>query len=42
MKEAGKDLQDVHVMTNVGDVPIQEMRACGKGEEYRKIHKKNI
>ena len=26
---AGKDLQDPRVLTDVGDVPIQELRDCG-------------
>ncbi|CAM6117056.1 unnamed protein product [Calypogeia fissa] len=32
--EAGKDLQDVRIMTDVGDVPIQEMRACGVDDKH--------
>jgi len=26
---SGKDLQDARVLTDVGDVPIQEIRDCG-------------
>ncbi|CAM6085616.1 unnamed protein product [Calypogeia fissa] len=29
LDSVGKDLPDVRIMTDVGDVPIQEMRACG-------------
>ncbi len=31
---AGKDLQDVRILTDVGDVPIQEMRDCGLDDEH--------
>ncbi|CAK9207115.1 unnamed protein product [Sphagnum troendelagicum] len=32
--ETGKDLQDVRILTDVGDVPIQEMRDCGLDDEH--------
>ncbi|BBN02442.1 arginase [Marchantia polymorpha subsp. ruderalis] len=31
--ESGKDLEDVRVMTDAGDLPVQEMRDCGVGDE---------
>ena len=31
---AGKDLADPRVLTDVGDVPIQEMRDSGIGDEH--------
>ncbi|KAG0556039.1 hypothetical protein M758_11G019100 [Ceratodon purpureus] len=31
--ETGKQLEDVRVLTDVGDVPIQEMRGCGLPDE---------
>jgi len=31
---AGKDLQDVRILTDVGDVPIQEMRDCGLDDKH--------
>jgi arginase len=30
---AGKDLRDPRVITNVGDVPIEEIRDCGVDDE---------
>ncbi|OAE31012.1 hypothetical protein AXG93_1502s1120 [Marchantia polymorpha subsp. ruderalis] len=32
-KQYGKDLEDVRVMTDAGDLPVQEMRDCGVGDE---------
>ncbi|KAL5133036.1 Arginase [Glycine soja] len=31
--EEGKDLKDLRIMVDVGDIPIQEMRDCGIGDE---------
>lgn len=33
LDSVGKDLQDVRIMTDVGDVPIQEMRDCGVNDD---------
>jgi arginase len=30
---AGKDLRDPRVITNVGDIPIEEIRDCGVDDE---------
>eukprot|EP00270_Netrium_digitus_P006044 TRINITY_DN1820_c0_g1_i1.p1 TRINITY_DN1820_c0_g1~~TRINITY_DN1820_c0_g1_i1.p1 ORF type:complete len:369 (+),score=73.39 TRINITY_DN1820_c0_g1_i1:127-1233(+) len=32
--EAGKDLRDVRVLTDAGDVPVQELRDCGIGDHH--------
>lgn len=33
MENAGKELNDPRILTNVGDVPIQEIRDCGVDED---------
>ena len=30
---AGKELNDPRVLTDVGDVPVQEIRDCGVGDD---------
>jgi arginase len=31
--ETGKQLEDIRILTDVGDVPVQEMRGCGVTDE---------
>ena len=33
MSDAGKELNDPRVLTDVGDVPVQEIRDCGVDDD---------